>query len=447
MSPIDLRTRGSTTLRLAAVLATSGVLALLTVVVLLGTMLEGWAATVAAVALAQLSGLVLCRALVTEPLDRALRNARKKARRISTRLQEAQHIGKIGWWSYDFATDRLEASPEVPHLFGLAQGEFPTTNQGFLEMAHPEDLPAVRAAFAEALRTKTGYQVVYRAKLSEGRKWIHQRAQTTYNEQGIALRSVGTIQDVTETKEAERERSGFIGTVSHELRTPLTSILGSLSLLRGGALGELTPKMRSAVEMAAKNSTRLSKLVNDILDSERLAAGRMTMEMRPADLREIVGDAVQANDSYGQQLDVTYEADLPRGSVDILGDRDRLIQVLSNLLSNAAKFSDAGETVRVRLTSRDTMALIEVIDRGLGIPLEAQSTIFDRFTQAHGRAGRNATSSGLGLSIAKSIVEEHGGTLTFDSVEERGTTFRVSLPLAARRARTHGARDKESAAA
>ncbi|MFN4089272.1 MAG: PAS-domain containing protein [Alphaproteobacteria bacterium] len=249
----------------------------------------------------------------------------------------------------------------------------------------------------------------------------------------IADRSllVTTYTDITERKRAERLKEEFVSTVSHELRTPLTSIAGSLGLLAGGVAGALPPRAARLVEIAHSNSERLVRLVNDILDIEKLSAGKVHFVLEVQALKPLVETAIQANQSFADRFGVTIrlatdDSD-PRASVDA----DRFAQVVTNLLSNAAKFSPPDGTVDVYLGRHGHAAVLTVRDRGPGIPEAFRSRIFERFAQADSSDTRQKGGTGLGLSIVRHIVENLRGSIRFDCPPEGGTVFRVELPIAA----------------
>ena len=246
---------------------------------------------------------------------------------------------------------------------------------------------------------------------------------------GERARFVAIVRDITERKKNERLKNEFISTVSHELRTPLTSIRGSLGLLAGGALGELPEKAKPMVDIAFKNSERLSRLINDILDIEKIASGKMRFDNKPQPLMPLVEQAVIANRDYGEQYGVTFEITrrLERGDVNV--DAERLQQVLANLLSNAAKFSPRGEAVQVSVEQHPGAYRIAVADRGAGIPQDFRAHIFKKFSQADSSDTRQKGGTGLGLSISQEIMQRLGGRIGFDSAEGAGTTFYVDLPI------------------
>ena len=239
----------------------------------------------------------------------------------------------------------------------------------------------------------------------------------------------GIVRDITERKRLERMKSEFVSTVSHELRTPLTSIRGSLGLIVGGAVGELPEKAKGLAQIACNNSDRLVRLINDILDIEKIESGRMNFSLRPVLLEQVAQEAVHANEGFGREHGIAITLDNTLPGAKVLADPDRLNQVITNLISNAAKFSPKGETVRVSLATHEDGVRLSVADRGPGIPEEFRARIFEKFSQSDSSDTRKVGGTGLGLSISKAIVERFGGELSFDSERGAGTVFHVDLPL------------------
>lgn len=243
---------------------------------------------------------------------------------------------------------------------------------------------------------------------------------------------IGMTRDITERKRVESLQKDFISTVSHELRTPLTSISGSLGLILGGVAGEISEKAKALLAIANNNSERLIYLINDILDIEKISSGQMQFDFKSTDLVAVVKQSIEANRGYGEKLDVSFEfnADV-KHPVMVNIDEKRIAQVMSNLLSNAAKYSPTHDKVEIKLEKLDKCARISVHDNGKGIPDEFRSQIFQKFSQADSSDTREKGGTGLGLNISKAIVTSHSGTIGFESEEGQGTTFFVDLPLLA----------------
>lgn len=237
--------------------------------------------------------------------------------------------------------------------------------------------------------------------------------------------------DVSERKRVERMKNEFISTVSHELRTPLTSVRGSLGLVLGGAVGQVPDVARGLLDIAAKNCDRLVRLINDMLDIEKIESGHMRIEMAPQHLLQLARQAVGSTEAFAQQFQVSLRLASGAKDVSVLGDADRLTQVLVNLLSNAAKFSPEGGHVDVDLQWTDasrTRVRLAIADRGPGIPPELRDRLFGRFVQGDASDTRAKPGTGLGLAISKAIVERLGGRIGFEDRPGGGSTFFVELP-------------------
>ncbi len=236
------------------------------------------------------------------------------------------------------------------------------------------------------------------------------------------------LRDITERKNTDRMKNEFISTVSHELRTPLTSIRGSLGLIAGGVTGPISPQAKTLVDIALNNSERLVRLINDILDIEKIESGKMAFEMKPQPLMPQVEVAIEANRAYGAQFGVTLclVESLPDALVEV--DSDRLTQVLTNLISNACKFSPVDGTVDLAVTRVPSGVRVSVTDHGPGISEEFQRRIFQKFAQADSSDTRQKGGTGLGLNITRAIIERLGGSVSFHTIANEGTTFYFDLP-------------------
>lgn len=245
-------------------------------------------------------------------------------------------------------------------------------------------------------------------------------------EEGKVQGAVVVFQDVSQQVEIERMKDELVSVVSHELRTPLTSIHGSLKLIMGTMGGELPQKARRLVDIASRNSERLTRLVNDLLDLERLRAGRFEMEMHPVDTHSLANEVVQGLEAYARSHDARLVVE--GEPTKIIADPHRLHQALVNLVSNAIKFSPPGATVRVVLEHNQDRVWFSVIDEGPGIARDKQKLLFERFSQLHVRDASEKGGSGLGLAITRGIVEAHGGSVGLMSEPGQGSTFYLMLP-------------------
>ena len=239
---------------------------------------------------------------------------------------------------------------------------------------------------------------------------------------------VAVLHDITERKRAEVMKNEFVSTVSHELRTPLTSIAGSLGLLAGGATGSLPEGAQRLVTIASQNCRRLVRLINDILDIEKMQSSGITFARDTVSLAEVAERSVEQNSGFALEHQVALTLEVEPGDLRVTGDADRLIQVLTNLLSNAVKFSPAGSTVEVSVARRGDHVRATVRDHGMGIPESFRTAIFTRFAQADNSDTRQRGGTGLGLAIAREIADHHDGTLSFETEEGVGTAFHLDLP-------------------
>jgi len=255
----------------------------------------------------------------------------------------------------------------------------------------------------------------------EAELWVHQ---LDFNGQ---LQFMGVVRDISERRHLDKIKTEFISTVSHELRTPLTSIRGSLGMLKSGVLGEVPEKAARMVELAHNNTERLINLVNDILDVEKIQAGKIELKFACLNITELVKNSIESNEAYATGCSVSFQLVEGTGDFDIYGDELRLQQVMANLLSNAAKFSPENGVVSIMLEKRGALIRVSVKDKGLGIPEAYRSKIFQKFSQLDSSDSRQKGGTGLGLNITKAIIEHHGGHIDYLTQEGKGSTFFFEL--------------------
>ena len=345
-------------------------------------------------------------------------------------LKAAQRIAHLGSWSWEINTGKIEWSDEIYRIFGLDPTQFEATYENFMNSIHPDDREMVQNAVNTSLADKIPYSVEHRVIRPDGSlRQVLEQGELVFDERGNTVRMNGSVLDITIQKESERMKSEFVSTVSHELRTPLTSIHGSLGLLAGGAAGEISHGAKKLIDVAHSSSDRLIRLINDILDAEKLEAGKMVFNIVPHDIESLLTRAIIQNKGYGDKYNVQIiRTGAPLDEM-VNVDTDRFDQVMANLLSNAIKFSKKGEKVEITTNVSDGMVSINVVDFGEGIPEEFHNRIFRHFTQADSSDTKQKGGTGLGLSISKSIVEYMGGSMTFVSQVGKGTTFSFTVPI------------------
>jgi PAS domain S-box-containing protein len=258
--------------------------------------------------------------------------------------------------------------------------------------------------------------------------YVSENAKVVRDTEGAPVYYEGTVEDISERKKIEQLKNEFVSIVSHELRVPLTSIRGSLSWIADKMEKDLPENARKMIEIGTRSSERMVRLINDMLDLDQIESGKMPFHWKRLPLMPLIEQAIEANQSYADQFGVKFAFQEKIYDAEVNADSDRLMQVLTNLLANAAKFSPQNGVVIVNVRKENGMVRVEIQDRGPGIPDKFKSRIFQKFAQARNQDGRQQSGSGLGLSISKVIVEKLGGTINFESREGSGTTFYFLLP-------------------
>jgi PAS domain S-box-containing protein len=243
---------------------------------------------------------------------------------------------------------------------------------------------------------------------------------------------LGMVRDMTQWEQLERLKRDFMSVINHELRTPLTSVVGALSLLSAGAAGPLPPKAQHLVQMAERNTSRLGRLINDVLDLDKIESGALKLHPALHDAKTLLREAVDVNEASAKAKQIKLTLDLHAVQdvqPQLWVDNDRFQQIMSNLLSNAVKFSPPGSPIEVICTLQGQLLRVAVVDLGPGVSLEFQHRIFERFAQQDRPDVRKSEGSGLGLNIARSLARQMGGELDYHSVPGAGATFYLDLPV------------------
>jgi PAS domain S-box-containing protein len=385
--------------------------------------------------------------LVTAIIIALLFSRREKARlvlgRLSRQNESILNAAGDGVYGLDREGRVTFANPAAMRMTGHEVGELlgrrshelvdHTRQDG---TPYPEEGSLMAASLEDGTVHHSEDHVYWR---KDGTSFPVEFTSTPIVEGGKVTGAVVVFRDITERREVERAKDEFTSVVSHELRTPLTSIRGSLGLLESGVLGPLPEKGQRMVEIAVENTDRLVRLINDILDIERIDSGKIDMHQQPCDAAELIERAIQGVEQVGAEANVSLIAEAQPAA--LFADPDRMLQTLTNLISNAVKFSPPGSTVRVSSVRRDHEVLFRVSDEGRGIPADKLETVFERFQQVDASDSREKGGTGLGLAICRTIVERHGGRLWAESKVGAGSTFSFVLPAQA----TNGSANTTSA--
>lgn len=311
-------------------------------------------------------------------------------------------------------------------LLGYSLKKWLNTPQFSRSITHPEDTERVQTEVERVFKTGKPGQVRFRWLHKSGKHiWVESRFNPIYNTKGdvIGLRGVST--DVSERMKLEQRKDNFIATASHELKTPLTSIKVFTQVIKANNARNPSPKLTQHLTKMEREVDRLTELVSELLDISRIQRGQLSIKTEQLSLTELLSDTIQS-------LQPTISQKINQGRkmlITLRADRHRLGQVFSNLLSNAAKYSPSNSEIIVKIKKEKDKVTVSIQDFGIGIPIEHQDRIFERFYQVSGEKSNTFPGLGMGLFISKNIVERHGGQLWVQSQEGRGSVFFVSLPL------------------
>ncbi|WP_224372257.1 ATP-binding protein [Hyalangium versicolor] len=335
-----------------------------------------------------------------------------------------------GIFTLDAASRILEINPAAERIFRVPRAQ--ALRRDFLAMAlaasaPPEQQQTVVRALQADVEPGRATRLELSGLRSDGDVFPAELTLIRVTAEGPPRFTV-YVRDITERREVERMKSEFVSTVSHELRTPLTSIRGSLGLMEGGVLGELPTPVLDMVRIARTNTERLIRLINDILDLEKIESGKLELRLQPVEVEELVEATFSGLQGMADAAKVELHAEV-HGTGQVRADRDRLIQVLTNLVSNSIKFSPAYSVVKLRAArTQEGQVQLSVVDQGPGIPSEKHARLFGKFQQLDSSDTRSKGGTGLGLAISQAIVEQHGGHIEVHSEIGRGSTFTFAIP-------------------
>ncbi|WP_164887226.1 CHASE domain-containing protein [Hahella sp. KA22] len=388
-----------------------------------------WIALILAVLFGSLlTAVLLLETAHTVKIEKAVIDQSQRLVKAETRYQELF----TGLKQVIFQADKSYQWRVLNPAWNGLTGENPEDAVGreMFHYFHPDDCDKLRDALQKIARLEESslfLELRLNALQLERAPWVEVHLQRSKDASGKLDGYSGFIADISERKRLDILKTEFISTVSHELRTPLTAINGSLALLDSGRLGLLPDQARQMLHIAYSNCERLLRLINDLLDIQKIESGGLEFSFERLDLRDLIGEALSANQQLAEKASVTLAFEPPASPALVKADRDRLRQVLDNLISNAIKFSPADKTVSLTLNAHAHYWEVSVQDQGPGVPPEFRNKIFQKFAQADSSDTRLKGGTGLGLSISREIVQRHHGQIGYHSEPNCGATFYFRL--------------------
>jgi PAS domain S-box-containing protein len=319
-------------------------------------------------------------------------------------------------------------NPSLCRLVGYDEPEL--LSKRLLELSYHEDVPE-EERYMEGLRRRqmSRYRLEKRVVHKRGHLiWVNQHATLVERTDGDPVYFIAHLQDITEEKEVDRMKTEFVSLASHQLRTPLTAIKWYSDMLLKDMMGPLNDKQRSAIESIFKSNERMLMLIRGLLNISRMESGRLKIEPRPTDLRELVSTVVADLTPRMEEKHIQPDVTIDPGLSEISLDPKLMRHVCTNLITNAIRYSTEGSTITIRLQRTGDEIILQVSDTGIGIPQEAKDHLFEKFFRAPNATRMATDGNGLGLYLTKSIVEASQGRIWYESQENKGTTFWVSLP-------------------
>ncbi|MGH9938436.1 MAG: PAS domain-containing protein [Blastocatellia bacterium] len=379
----------------------------------------------------------------------ARKQVREKWREGDERLHQILAAAEVGAWQWDFTTGDFIWYGMNVELLGVHPGELAGTYEESFKTVHPDDLGAVNHAVKRSIETGAEFRVEFRViRPQDGLRWLLAKGQVYTNAEGAPERMMGVTYDITPRKQVEaarqellereqaaraeaeataRAKDEFLAVISHELRTPLSAMLGWAEVLRARQPGD--PVYERALQTIERNAQRQSRLIEDLLDTTRILSGKLRIEMQPLYLEALLEESLDVVRPTAEARGIELRATLDPDPGLVMGDANRLQQVFWNLLSNAIKFTDPGGRVEARLERDDAEVKIIVRDTGKGVTPDFLPHVFDLFRQADSSSARRQGGLGLGLALAKRLVEMHGGAIKAESSGEgQGAAFTITLP-------------------
>lgn len=357
--------------------------------------------------------------------------SRIELQKSQERLKLAQKAGNIGTFEWLLEKGKVIWTPELESIYGIPQGSFDGTYEEWKKYVHPNDIADVENVLNKSIKEQSPYSVEFRIIRPNGSEhWIMSKGDILKDEKGKSIRMVGVNIDITERKALERQKDDFLGIASHELKTPVTSIKAY------GQVLELIFRKKGDIKAAEQLSKmdaqvdKLSNLIGDLLDVTKIQSGRLQFHEEYFDFNELVDEIIEEMQHTSENHEIVKKLDK---SKSVFGDRDRIGQVLTNLITNAIKYSPHANKIVVKTKLNKEFVELSVQDFGVGIPKEKQEKVFEQFFRVSGPKQDTFPGLGLGLYISSEIIKREGGRIWVESAEGKGSTFCFCLPFNAKK--------------
>lgn len=361
-------------------------------------------------------------------LTRLLIQKEREATAAVEALNRAQTVAHLGSWEWDVQDDRITWSEELYRLYGATPTQ-PLNLDHYLQYIHPDDRPQVADAIAKALKTHRPFNFDHRIIMpNKVVRVVHGEGKVVTNRHGRAVQMYGIAQDMTAERALESAKGDFVALASHQLRTPASGVRMLLAMLRDGYVDALTPAQLQMVEEAYDANERLLRISDDLLNVAKLEAGRLVLNRQQMELRHWLKTVIAPQKLLARQNRQRLRLEVPKGVWYLHGDQERLAMVLDNLLSNARKYTPPRGLIQVTLAPNARTYKLVVADTGSGMSRLEVANLFGKFTRLDNPASRGAEGTGLGLYLAKSIVDLHQGSIKVSSKPGVGSTFTITLP-------------------
>ena len=372
--------------------------------------------------------IMIILAVLTDYLTRLLIQKEKEASEAAVALRRAQAIAKVGSWEWDVVNDKITWSDELFRIFGLhnkSKFDFST----YLDTLHPDDRKLLQDTVTRAIRTRRGYSVDHRVILPDKTiRMVHGEGKVLTDKNGNVTYLIGTAHDVTAERMLEAAKGDFVALASHQLRTPASGVRMLLAMLRDGYAEPLKPDQLQMVEEAYLANERMLRISDDLLNVAKLESGRMKLNKQQMELRLWLKNIVAPHKLLAKQQRQHLRLHVPKGVWFLHADQERLAMVVDNLLSNARKYTPPRGLISVSLIPTERKYKLIVKDSGIGMTRSEIANLFGKFTRIDNPASRGVEGTGLGLYLAKSIIDLHRGSIRVSSRPGDGSTFTVTLP-------------------